>query len=414
MIKKYRIIIDLIPIFSVIISAFFGIVSWKASNEPIGTYFSLFLFGLSLILIFCGMILYSRISEIEVVIYNRVKSDEMTGSVEPLKIVDSYFNEAKTFIGYLDYDTFQFLFKQTSVKNKIDKNEYRLFLSTPPLDTVEGLSLTYFPLTFIMNALFFDDSELNITSRAILIPHGSYSNPNLWIYINKGNIANSINNIFKQHYDVYMINLQNAYDLEWVVNHSHDLSEKLNNKLKDLASLNIKTNTPSELYEEQVQLSKDAEYIHAFDMTDIDEWFDESGLGACLKHNIESAKKPDGTSKVRRIFLFKSRRDLNNHPDLKKKLAKVIKIHFDNGVGCGLVFREEIKRKEYIKDFVVYDKKVVWVETQSTDKYSGAGYFSTDKKTVRNYLNIFNNVWNNNDYQIPEIPEKEAKKLLKI
>ncbi len=362
--------------------------------------------------LFLATFLYTirRYSALEQNVLSIVQGDGLLVIEDAQQVMDELYATYSTAKGYVDFRWFE-RFAVYCAKSHVALKTKWLFMAgklpSSQLNTAE-VHLFECPL----NALFFFESHTNSPAAALLFTASdAQAAEPICIRITDPRLAAAIYSSFIVTFGEHGIRLSDAVDSVWLLQHIERTRQRIASDWSDLQDLKIAARSPSEICTEQLALSKQATTIHAFDLTQIDEWFDTANLGGCLSANIKSAQGgTDGIQRVRRVFFAPTRDTLTRNPDYAKKLKAVLEMHKTGGLGYGLVFQQELKMRQpsYVKDFAVYSKKVVWVETQDTG-YGGEGYFSTAKSEVDKYIGIFEAVWTEDT---PKSPTEDADALL--
>jgi hypothetical protein len=393
-----------------IASIAFALLSYKIASLPIGVYFAILIVSIALILIIFYVEFHALVSDLRQLtnsiayrfrslrqILEHTKQKRVTLYLSSLQLlldlasakqfatislaaVDVYVSPLESDVGELDPTTAQML-----------------------NDRFHSVSLT--PSEYCYNILLAPiDGDKNIV---FLAPPESIDFSDAWISSPSSREFSIVLDALNERIIKRAIPLRSLRSPSWLLGHCRRHQRAKEAERGDLADGQITSSSPDEIYREQIHLSRGAKSILAFDMTEVEEWFDGAGLGRCLAENIKSGAIPGAD--IRRVFFCKSRAYLATNPAYGKSLVKVIKAHVENGLHAGLIFQEDIKDTRIIRDCVIYDDSVVWVERVPTARHSGEGFFSTKMKLIAEQRDIFERVWAG-EFTIP--PEKQAQDFI--
>jgi hypothetical protein len=362
--------------------------------------------------LFLGTFLYTirRYSALEQNVLAIVQGDGLLVIEDAQQVMDELYATYSTATGYVDSRWFERFAVYCAKSHVTLKTKWLFMAGKLPSSQPSAAEIHLFECP--LNALFFFESHTNSPGAALLFTASDVQAAEpICIRISDPRLSAAIYSSFTLTFDAHGVKLGDAVDPVWLLQHIDRTRQRIANDWSDLKDLKIAARSPSEISTEQLALSRQATTIHAFDLTQIDEWFDPANLGGCLSANIKSARNgPDGMQRIRRVFFAPTRDTLTKHLDYARKLKAVLEMHKTGGLGYGLVFQQELKMRQptYVKDFAVYSKRVVWVETQDTG-YGGEGYFSTAKSEVDKYIGIFEAVWAEDT---PKSPAEDAEALL--
>jgi len=392
-------------------SIFFSIIGYRIEKLPVGIYFGILIFSITLLFIFFyfefhNLIMgvrqllggtthrYNSIREIFAQSRNRRVSLYITSLADmaefvslktsmslPLSIVDVYASTS-------DYD--------------FDKLSDQQLSALP--DRFHDLYLTSvrFPFNFLIAPV---DGDRNVV---FLSPAGSLSFSDNWMYAPADMGHAAILEILNDKISRRSISLRRLKCPRWLLHQYCEFEGFHRSVLENLGKGRIYSTSPSQIYAQQNMLSRGAGTVLALDMTEVEEWLDRKGLGGVLEENIKSGKL--GGADIRRIFFCRSRAFMIENPRYRNAIAEVIRAHADNRLGVGLIYQEDVENPKLIHDSVIYDDKVVWVETVPTTRFSGEGYFSTDRAEINQWKAAFERLWAGD---FTASPQEEARQFLR-
>ena len=394
------------PMLVAIIGLAIGIVPFfKAGMNQIQWLFM----GVTIVFVGGFLYMHDRFGHLETNVLSAVGDDGLAPVQGHEEQLDELYSSHSSAIAFVDSSWYS-IYATYCAKPDIARKTRWLFMGGAVPDGILAGAQVHL-LNSPVLGLFFFDVHAASPQAGMLFTHANANLQSRCIKITDPALAAAMFASFETTYGSQATSLEDALDPAWLLQHIARARQRIDDDWRDLKALRITARSAAEIYVEQLALSRGATSIHAFDMTDIDQWSDQKHLGACLLANLRMARAaPDGPTRIRRVFLAPDRETLTSKPDYAKKLKDVLETHKTGGLGYGLVFQNELRmRRQAIKDFAVYGKRVVWVETEATTRYTGEGYFSTSKAEVGQYIKLFETVWTEDN---PRTPAEDAGILL--
>ena len=395
------------------ISVVLGVLNWKLPNIPdpnFGLYLGMFALSFATVLIPSIYFYFQRTAELRNELTALIQGAEIETVANKQKLFKQLVGGCSAIEVYGDVEILYRLYKETGVKiGKETRCNMFAYGGVPKSPhKVGNFSKAVVKSSFPIQAIFFLTSS-NVASDVILFPSEIQHLSKGWLHFSYSKVANRFRTSYQKVVGRNAVLLEDSSSPEFSEKAIIDFLEEYD---RDWVEFPISHRRLCRFGNEvgvvQRELTETAKSVDALDMSALEIWLPNGRIYDVVEANRKLTQERGGV--VRRIFIVESRNELNNNPEEKELLCRVLANQRQNGITAGVVYRDKIDPGD-VKDFAIYeieDGFVAWVETLRlrSGEDGSSGYFTSSKTAVKEQKAVFQRLWDE------QSPLRNAQEIL--